>query len=180
MRLAQPDWLAHRLTVTGPAKQVAAFRRAAAGSGIVPWWWDHDALAEDWFHLLMTAPHRGISATGARLLAHALRDAVQEAHDRAAARIDRRSCPFDLNALRPVPPALLRRGADDPASLDWLWRHWGTTWPLRRVEVLVPELEGFRCSFCAADWTPWPALAWLRARFPALHIEITPLYGGGL
>jgi hypothetical protein len=171
----------HRLTVEGQAEQVAAFRAAAAGSGSVAWRWDHDALAEDWFHLLMTAPHRNISASGARLLAHQLRDAVQEAHDRAAARMDRRSCPFDLNALRPVPAALLRRGADDPASLDWLWRHWGTTWPLRRVKVLVPELRldgtaSFCCSFCSADWTPWPALAWLRTRFPALRIDVVPVY----
>ena len=191
MRLPQPDWLAHRLTVTGPAEQVEAFRHAACGSGVVPWWWDHDALAEDWFHLLMASPHRSISATGARLLAHALRDAVQEHHDRTSANMHQRICPFDLNALLPVPASLLRRGPDDPASLDWLWQHWGTTWPLRRVQVLVPEPErtgcadpaasafstAFHCSFFAADWTPWPALAWLQSRFPALHIAMLPIYG---
>jgi len=176
MRLAQPDWLMHRLSVSGRASEVAAFRQTASGSGIVPWWWDYDAMAQDWFHMLMAAPQRHISAAGSRLLAHAVCDAVRAGHDRLASQQDRPLCPFDLNALRPVPPALLRRGPDDPASLDWLWRHWGTTWPLRRVEVLVPEPEYFCCSFCAADWTPWPILASLRRRFQALRIDMTPLY----
>jgi hypothetical protein len=185
MRLAQPDWLAHRLVVQGPADAVARFQAAARGSGMVPWWWDYDALAEDWFHLLIAARYRTISVSGARALANALRDAVQQAHDLASSRIDQHRCAFDLHALLPVPASLLRRGADDPASLDWLWRHWGTTWPLRRVQVLVPELDRnteraggavFCCRFHAADWTPWPALVSVRQRFPALQIAITPLY----
>ncbi len=185
MRLPQPDWLAHRLIVDGPADALLTFRRAAAGSGMVAWWWDDDALAEDWFHLLLAGPHRSISAIGARLLANTMRDAVQQARDHAVENSQFKRCPFDLNALMPVPAALLRRGADDPSSLDWLWRHWGTTWPLRRVQVLVPELNAdgttncrFVCSFHAADWTPWPALANLRSRFPSLDIRVIPLYGG--
>ena len=35
--LASPDWLKHRLTVTGPTAELAAFQDAAAGPGVIPW-----------------------------------------------------------------------------------------------------------------------------------------------
>ena len=34
----------------------------------------------------------------------------------------------------------------------------------------------YRVSFCAADWTPWPALATAEARFPALRFDVQPHY----
>jgi hypothetical protein len=186
--LPQPDWLQHRLTVWGAAGEVAGFCRAAAGSGVVLWWQDHDRLAEDWFHLLLEAPpeRRSISVAGARLLAGQLRDAVWEAHELALSHLGAHGCPFDLQALAPVPRGILRLGADDPASLAWLWRHWGTTWPLRRVEVLAPteaELarcgQGdavFCCGFWSADWTPWPVISGVRQRWPALLVVVAPVY----
>src|SRR4249919_29740 len=36
MRLAHTDWLHHRLAIIGAADQLAAFRRTAAGAGIIP------------------------------------------------------------------------------------------------------------------------------------------------
>ena len=44
-----------------------------------------------------------------------------------------RACKFDLRALVPVPDAVLLRGPYDPAALDWLRAHWGTTQTLRLV-----------------------------------------------
>jgi hypothetical protein len=179
MHLGQPDWLAHRLTVRGPAEMVASFTRAATGSGAVPWHHDVDRMAEDWFHLMLAPPphRRGVSATGARVLAGQLRDAMWESHARTLARMDSRSSPFDLHALVPVPSQVLRRGADAPESLDWLQRHWGTTWPLRRVERLTaPDDVSFACRFWSADWTPWPVISTLRLRFAALSIEVVPAY----
>ena len=35
--LPHPEWLPHVLTVSGPASDVSAFRRAAAGPGVIPW-----------------------------------------------------------------------------------------------------------------------------------------------
>ncbi len=46
-------------------------------------------------------------------------------------------CPFNLHRLVPVPARILALGADDPAALLWLREHWGTTRPLRLVEVLA-------------------------------------------
>lgn len=179
MRLAQPDWLQHRIEVSGPKAELEAFRQAAGGPGTVPWRHDVDRLAEDWFHLLMTQARREITAQGAHLLATQLRDAMWESHERLLAGIAVSRSPFDLHALLPVPPHLLRRGPDDAQSLAWLWQNWGTTWPLRRIRRLSAEADGrssFGCTFWSADWTPWPAIAALRARYPTLSIRVTPVY----
>ena len=169
MRLAQPDWLQHRLDVTGEPAALAAFCRLAEGSGVVPWAVDFDRDAEDWFHLMLAYAPASISAAGARILAGQLRDAVWEAHERAMS--SPRRVPLDLHALIPVPAPLLHHGPDDPRSLAWLWQNWGTTWPLRRVERLTSG-SGLRIGFCSADWTPWPALAAIRARFPTLRLDL--------
>jgi hypothetical protein len=55
-RLAHTDWLHHRLAIIGETDQLAAFRRAAAGAGIIPWQIDLDRLEEDVFHLLAAPP----------------------------------------------------------------------------------------------------------------------------
>jgi hypothetical protein len=126
LRLAHTDWLHHRLTVTGPAPELAAFQAAGAGAGVIPWQLDPDRLAEDFLHLLVALPpphQRSLSLPGARILAGQLRDAVARRHDLAVTRVGRsRACPFDLQALVPVPETILRRGPDDPFSLGWLWR----------------------------------------------------------
>ncbi len=190
LRLPHPDWLQHRLTISGPEGKVASFRAAAAGAGIIPWRLDVDALAEDWFLLLAVPPApqlRTLSLAGARVLAGQLREAVAARQAAACARVGRsRACPFDLHALLPVPDAILRLGPDHPEALAWLWQHWGTTEALRHVAE-DPDAASdprhaaageavFRVDFWSADWTPWLALLRLRAAWPALRFDIRPSY----
>ena len=140
LRLPHTDWLRHRLLVTGPAAGVDAFRSAAAGAGTIPWRLDLDSLQEDWFHLLVNPASRSLSLAGARVLAGQLREAVEHRHAVAVARVGRsRACRFDLHALMPVPADILHLGPDHPDALAWLWRHWGTTEPLRHV---APDVTG--------------------------------------
>jgi len=142
MRLPNPDWLHHRLTISGPPVAVAAFKRAAGGAGIIPWHYDLDRMEEDFFHLLVTPaaapgggqPQRQLSIAGARIFARQLREAVGHRHDVAVRAVGASStCPFDLHALVRVPAPILALGPDEPQSLAWLWEHWGTTEALRRV-----------------------------------------------
>lgn len=186
MALPNTDWLTHRLAVSGPAADVAAFRAAAAGAGAIPWHLDLDGLREEWF-LRLLAPWpaaREISVEGAHILADTYRDLVGAHHDRVLAAVGRsRACPLDLHALVPVPDAVLQLGPDDPASLGWLWTHWGTTRPLRHVAVLPGSDHRLRRSarigyrFLSADWTPWRALQALRLRWPRLVLDVQPDYG---
>ena len=185
LALPHPDWLYNELTVTGPAEIVAAFQQMAAGTGVVPWHYDYDQLEENWF-LLMVAPppprQRTISVQGARVLARLLRDRVWELHEAAISEVGRsRACPLDLHSLLPVPLAVLHLGPDHPDALAWLWVNWGTTWPLRRVEILpsrhpadAAEAE-FRVGFWSADWTPWPVIRRIAANWPALRLDVRPL-----
>jgi hypothetical protein len=195
MRLAHTDWLYHRLAIVGAADQLAAFRRAAAGAGIIPWQIDLDRLEEDVFHLLVAPPPprpRTLSVAGARVLAEQLREAVGRRHERAVARVGvSRACPFDLHALVPVPDHVLRLGPDDPKALAWLWEHWGTTQPLRHVTEDIAgyqdalhrfetatEHDAIHFIFWSADWTPWHALAVVAKSWPALRFDVCPTYGG--
>jgi hypothetical protein len=186
-RLAHPDWLFHRLSVSGSRADLAAFRAAAAGAGTIPWQLDLARMEEDFFHLLI-APPRRLSLTGARILAGQLQAAVAERYALAVARVGQsQACPFDLQALVPVPAAMLQRGPDDPAALAWLWQHWGTTQALRHVSAdaaaetaarraLAPGDETFVVTFWSADWTPWRALARITTEWPRLRVETWPIY----
>jgi hypothetical protein len=195
MRLAHTDWLHHRLAIMGTADQLAAFRRASAGAGIIPWQIDLDRLEEDVFHLLVAPPPsqpRPLTIAGARVLAEQLREAVGRRHERAIARVGvSQACPFDLHALVPVPDEILRLGPDNPVALAWLWEHWGTTQPLRHVAEdivagqdapcrsrLPVEHDAIHITFWSADWTPWRALATLAERWPVLRFDLRPTYGG--
>jgi hypothetical protein len=189
LALPHTDGLYHHLRVTGEAAEVATFRAAAAGAGVIPWAHDLGPAAEDWFHLLAVPPapqRRSLSLEGARILAGQLRDAAEARQrlvtDRAAAS---RACPFDLHRLLPVPGRLLRLGPDAPETHAWLWAQWGTTQALRGVVTLpVPKRGPSRqwepgllwVGFWAADWTPWRAIAQLRARWPTLRLDVRPLY----
>ena len=183
LRLPNPDWLHHRLTISGPADELARFRDAAAGAGLIPWHYDGARMEEDFFHLLVAHP-RELSLAGARIFARQLRDAVERRHALAVSCVGRsRACPFDLHALVPVPADILALGPDEPAAVAWLWEHWGTT-ELRHV-LIEPAHEpdaglsahtDLRLSFWSADWTPWRALAQIRSRWPRLRFEMRPSY----
>lgn len=194
------DWLHHRLTVSGPADTVTAFRAAATGAGTLPWTLDLDRMEEDLFHALV-APRppqrRRLSVAGARALARQLREAAERRHALVMAQVGSRAetqsvcgraCPFDLQALLPVPDAVLRLGPDHPDALAWLWAHWGTTQALRHVmedrfvtlgrhKVRRRDPGVLHLSFWSADWTPWRALAQVAARWPTLRFDVRPTYG---
>ena len=184
--LPDTDWLEHRLTIRGPAEELAQFRTAAAGAGVIPWQLEFEQLQEDWFHRLMGAPSRSLSASGARFLAQQLREASERRHALAVVQVGRsRACPLDLHALQPVPTSILRLGPDHTQALAWLWQHWGTTQALRHVVVLAAPREReasgagqavLQLSFWAADWTPWRVLAAVVADWPQLRFEMRPLY----
>ena len=195
--LTHTDWLHHRLQVTGPAVDLAGFRTAAAGAGIVPWQLDLDRMAEDFFHLLVAPPARAgslippprsLSLAGARIVADQLCAAVARRQALAVAQVGHsRACPLDLHALVPVPDAVLRRGPDDPIALNWLWTRWGTTQTLRHVADDATAMAVLRSraaageavwavSFWSADWTPWRALAQMAARWPRLRFDARPSY----
>ncbi len=188
MRLSTPDWLHHRLTISGAVAEVGRFRQAAAGAGIIPWYLDLERLEEGYFHLLVASENRSLSVAGARIFARQLRDAVGRRHDLAAARVGHsQACPLDLHALLPVPTEILLLGPDEPRALAWLWEHWGTTEALRHVAEEVDRVpaypaegnrpeEHLRVSFWSADWTPWRALKRLRSIWPTLRFEVRPTY----
>src|SRR5271165_4140123 len=71
-----PDWLRTTLTVSGPATAVARFRRAANGTGGIPW---HLDLDHEEARLLAPMAAAGIEA---RLLARDLRAVIAARHDR--------------------------------------------------------------------------------------------------
>ncbi len=184
--LAHTDWLHHRLAVFGSDAAVATFQAAAAGAGTVPWQLDLDSLTEDLFLRLASPPpphRRTLRVAGARQLAAELGKAMARRHALAVARVGHsRACPLDLHALLPVPSSILCRGPDKPAALVWLWRHWGTTQPLRHVEIMpaVQQRSDGPCvryGFWSADWSPWPAIAAFARRWPALRFELRPTYG---
>jgi hypothetical protein len=116
-----------------------------------------------------------------------LRTAVEDHQQRVIAAAGRsRVCPFDLHALLPVPYAQLRQGPDDPASIAWLRRHWGTIQPLRHVRRHEDPPDRRRrhsarlqYDFWSADWTPWAAFTSLRKRWPALIFDLRPDYRDG-
>jgi hypothetical protein len=184
LALPNPEWLPHCLAVSGPHADVAAFQRAAAGPGGIPWIVDYDRMEEDWGHgLLAPSPAmRGISVEGARVLTRRLRDVVAVIGTRAEeAAYGDVSCPLDLHCLVPVPDRILRLGPDDPVAIAWLWQHWGTTWALRGVEeALVDDVDGpiaaglaaIGYRFWSADWTPWRAIAVMRSRWPSMAFEV--------
>jgi hypothetical protein len=189
LALLHPDWLYHHLRVTGDPAEVAAFRAAAAGPGVIPWADSVGAAAEDWFHLLAVPPapqQRTLSLEGCRVLAGQLQDAVEARQRLVAERAaTSRACAFCLHRLRPVPDRLLRLGPEHPESRAWFWAEWGTTAALRGVvELPVPSRSKprrpdpglFWVGFWSADWTPWRAILTLRARWPGLLIAVRPVY----
>lgn len=186
--LPHPEWLPQLLTVIGPTEDLHTFQEAARGPGHVAWSCDYHGAAEDWALQLLARPpaQRGISVTGARILAGQLSEQIERLDMAAFEGTADLTCPLDLNVLVPLPAQLLRLGPDDPAVIAWQWTHWGTTWMLRGVEevpvgragILVPGDQAAVCfRFWSADWTPWRALETIRARWRtlSLHVKLLPV-----
>jgi hypothetical protein len=188
LRLADTDWLHHWLSVSGPAADVERFRKAAAGSGVIPWYFDLDRMEEGFFHLLVSPEKRSVTVAGARIFARKLRERVGRRHDLAVARVGKSAArPLDLHALVPVPPEILALGPDEPEARAWLWINWGTTEPLRHVKLEESlawkagdnaggKTSCLRISFWSADWTPWTALKTVQSSYPTLSFDCRPSY----
>ena len=186
---ASTDWLRHVLTVTGPAHDIDAFQKAAAGAGAIPWVYpDLELLEEDRFARLLHPPDGspGLSLMGARSLASQLRTAMEANQRRVVALAGHsRVCPLDLHTLLPVPDGILQLGPDDPESLVWLRTEWGVVRALRHVRLRAANADRrlrrsgrLEYAFWSADWTPWAAIRTLRQRFSTLVLDIRPDYGG--
>ncbi|WP_426954314.1 hypothetical protein [Muricoccus radiodurans] len=197
LALASPDWLFHHLDVTGPAEDLALFRLAAAGPGVIPWTHGRAGEEEDLFHLL-AAPPRGervLSLQGCRIVASGLRAALEKSDERVRVAVSRPGgpVPLDLHRLVPVPAEVLRLGPGHPDALRWLWTQWGTTWPLRQVAHRAEARRSggkgrggdlaasarLSLAFWSADWTPWAALQQVRETWPALSVSVRPHYDDG-
>ena len=97
------DWLRNRLTVSGPAGEVARFRAAARGTGGIPWHLDLDHEAA---RLLAPMARQGPDA---RALVRELREVIATRHDLVLARWhEAGGCPLDLHRLVPIPGAILQ------------------------------------------------------------------------
>jgi hypothetical protein len=180
---ASPPWLWHHLTITGPSADVAAFADAARGPGVIPWHLDYGQIEEDIFHRAVAA--RGaLSIEGCHILARQFCRRIEAHEAKAAALIGHsRACPFDLQVLLPIPAETLRRGPDDPMSLDWLAAHWGTGDPLRKIVERPNPSAGRRLpaghavisyGFFTSGGTPRAAIGTIEARWPALRFVLTP------
>jgi hypothetical protein len=181
--VSNPDWLRNRLTVSGPAGEVARFRAAARGTNAVPW---HLDLDHETARLLAPMAAAGPAA---RALVRELRAAIAARHARmlaSGAESMPGTCPLDLHRLLPVPATILRLGEDDPAAQAWLWAHWGTNRVLRHVRVAEADADRrltrsakLVLEFWSADWTPWQAILRLRRDWPRLILAVRPLYDDG-
>jgi len=174
-----PTWLYHHLTISGPAETVAAFAAAARGAG-------GSEIEEDVFNLAVSPPagRRSLTIDGCRILARQFRERAEARQARAAALVGRSlACPFDLQALLPVPPAILRLGPSHPDALAWLAAQWGTTDRLRQVAGRPKPTTGRRLpksravigyGFFTASETPRAAIGQLGAAWPALRLVLQP------
>jgi hypothetical protein len=183
---SSPRWLYHRLTIGGLPEAVAAFTQAARGPGIIPWRLDFDRIEEDVFHLAAAQPpeRRNLTIAGCRILARQFRERMEDRQARAAALIGTsKACPFDLQALLPVPPGVLMLGPTHPDAVAWLAANWGLKDGPRQVAVLEAPVVGQRLpaghvamgyGFFTADSSPRAAIAALGRRLPALRFVLQP------
>ena len=181
--LANPDWIANTLTITGPALRLTALRHAARGRGVIPWTLVAPRLAEDLFIYLIEDEGEGrLRVPAARTLADRLAAALTQDDGVAGEGAD---VPFDLHALLPIPFEILQLGPTDPAAKAWLWQNWSTSWPLRRVVEPLDKRRSaeaasdtvWRLRFWSADWSPWAAIAALHTEWPDLRFVLVPDYG---
>jgi len=175
--------LAAALTVTGPAGDLARFMDQARGPGVIPWRFDAERLEEDAFLMAVRAPGRSLTVEGCRILARQFRLRAIDHHHRSQSVPGWHTrCPLDLHALLPVPPDLLRKGADEPASRSWVQAHWGVGGALQRV-VALPRArrprgtqrghDVVRYSFFTDGTLPQAAVKQLTGHWPTLEFALT-------
>ena len=191
---AKPDWLYHRLILTGPTAELEKFAIAARGPGIIPWQLDYEILEEDIFNLAVSQPpaERALTIEGCRILARQFRERVEARQARAVALVERResgaalsyqetACPFDLQVLLPVPPNILELGPMAPTALAWLRNRWGTEDRLRKVAVVSNPGPGRRLpsthsvagySFFTIDRPPAAAITAIAEAWPKLRLVL--------
>ena len=174
-----PAWIWNRLAVSGDADTFHDFTTAAQGPGFIEWGWPNFAAATE---------HLPLSCRGA------LRTALERTHDgmREAAHKDPRRCKLDFNALVPVPDEIRRRGFD-PHGRAWCLEHWGVEYPLDRLNFLLTERKIRHSTrargrgrlvtvtapqivyeFYTRDRSPWPIVAAICRRWPALEVQLHP------
>jgi hypothetical protein len=183
---AEPDWLYHHLTISGPAETAENFAAVARGSGVIPWQLDFAAIEEDVFVRAVSQParDRNLTVEGCRILARQFREKVEARQARAAALVGHSlACPFDLQVLLPVPDAVLLLGPSHPTALAWLALHWGTTDRLRQLAVRDKPATGRRLprgdavigyGFFTLGETPRAAIDAIAERWPALRFILQP------
>ncbi|MGI4803098.1 MAG: hypothetical protein ACRYG8_55495 [Janthinobacterium lividum] len=139
-------WQWWHLVVHGPAEEVASFAAAARGPGFIPWRIDDGGFEDDVLAFAFGGPARpDLSVADCRILARQFRDAIEARRARNERQADRSTrCPLDLQALLPVPAALLPLGAAHPDAEAWLRRHWGVLDQPRHAEVLEDRTAGKR------------------------------------
>jgi hypothetical protein len=144
-----PDdgWLFHHLIAVGPSEDISLFQEAARGPGIIPWRLDYAAIEEDIFNMTASQPPalRGVSVEYCRDQARQFVERVQAREARAAAlAVGGRGCPFDLQALLPIPSDILELGMRHPTAVAWLAQHWGTKHRLLQVAASLEARPGRR------------------------------------
>ena len=140
------SWQWWHLVVHGPAEAVASFAAAGRGPGFIPWQVDDNGFEEEVVAFAFGGPQRpSLSAAECRILARQFRDAIEARHARNERQVDRSMrCPLDLQALLPIPLAVLRLGAAHPDAEAWLRWHWGVLDQPRHAEALAGRTAGKR------------------------------------
>ncbi len=139
-------WQWWHLVVHGPAEEVALFSTAGRGPGFIPWRNDESGFEENVVAFMFGGAERpGLSVADCRIMARQFREAIEARRARNERSPGRSTqCPLDLQALLPVPAALLHLGASNPDAKAWLRRHWGVLDQPRHAEVLEGRTAGRR------------------------------------
>jgi hypothetical protein len=182
--MADIDWIANRLEVSGPDQQLQDFIDRAQGTGFVPWNWPAGEDRDYWSALALQggAPNPEAADRLARRYADYLWWTIGDAQ--TAADRGYNYVPLDLNALRPIPRKVLRKGWHTAGS-DWCWQAWGTRLPLRKVTFKLEhrrQRQGFGIDtiavyeFLSADWSPWRLLLASTRKWKTLRFNMVPTY----
>ena len=176
-------WQWWHLIVHGPAEQVVLLVTAARGPGFIPWRNDESGFEESVIAFAFGGAERpGLSVADCRILARQFREAIEARRARNERSPGRSTqCPLDLQALLPVPAALLRLGAAHPDAEAWLRRNWGVLDQPRHAEVLEGRTAGKRLprghvsrvyGFFTEGPAPDEARLALQVRWPALVFRL--------